>query len=97
VVQDLRLNGHPEKRLPNTLSIGFRNMEAAALLNELIIANISTSAGSACHAGETTISHVLAAMKVPLDYAAGTLRLSVGKMTTEVEIDQAIERMASVL
>ena len=95
--QDLRLNGHPEKRLPNTLSIGFRNMEAAALLNELIIANISTSAGSACHAGETTISHVLAAMKVPLDYAAGTLRLSVGKMTTEVEIDQAIERMASVL
>lgn len=97
VEKDLRLNGHPEKRLPNTLSIGFRNTEASTLLNELIIANISASAGSACHAGETTISHVLAAMKVPLDYAMGTLRLSVGKMTTEVEIDQTIERMSKLL
>jgi len=95
--KDIRLNGHPKKRLPNTLSIGFRNREAPTLLNELIIADISASAGSACHAGETTISHVLAAMKVPFDYAAGTLRLSMGKMTTEAEIDQVIERMAKLL
>lgn len=95
--KDLRLNGHPEKRLPNTLSIGFRNSEASALLNDLTIAGISASAGSACHAGETTLSPVLAAMKVPLDYAAGTLRLSVGRMTTEGEIDEVLSRMAELL
>jgi len=90
-VADVRVNGHPVKRLPNTLSIGFRNMEASSLLNELIIADISASAGSACHAGHATISHVLAAMHVPLDYAMGTLRLSVGKMTAHTEIEKAIE------
>ena len=90
-IKNIRLNGHPEKRLPNTLSIGFRNIEASSLLNELIIADIAVSAGSACHAGSTTISHVLAAMNVPMEFARGTLRLSTGIMTTEGEIDRAIE------
>jgi len=90
-VKDIRLNGHPEQRLPNTLSIGFPNIEASALLNKLIMAGIAVSAGSACHAGSTTISHVLAAMNVPVAYARGTLRLSTGKMTTVEEIDKAVE------
>jgi len=88
---NIRFNGHPEKCLPNTLSIGFRNIEASSLLNELIIADIAVSAGSACHAGSTTISHVLAAMNVPMEFARGTLRLSTGIMTTEEEIDRVIE------
>jgi cysteine desulfurase len=91
------LNGHPEKRLPNTLSIGFQGMEASTLLNDLIMADIAVSAGSACHAGSTTISHVLEAMKVPPEYAVGTLRLSVGKMTTEDEIDRAIAELAKAV
>ena len=90
-IKNIRLNGHPEKRLPNTLSIGFRDIEASSLLNELIIADIAVSAGSACHAGSTTISHVLAAMNVPMEFARGTLRLSTGIMTTEEEIDRVIE------
>ena len=90
-IKNIRLNGHPEKRLPNTLSIGFRNIEASSLLNELIIADIAVSAGSACHAGSTTISHVLAAMNVPMEFARGTLRLSTGIMTTEEEIDRVIK------
>lgn len=90
-IKDIRLNGNPDSRLPNTLSVGFGSMDASTLLNDLIISNISASAGSACHAGATTISHVLAAMDVPLEYARGTLRLSVGKMTTAEEIDQAVE------
>ena len=93
-VKDMRLNGHPEKRLPNTLSIGFPNVEASSLLNELIMADIAVSAGSACHAGSTTISHVLAAMNVPVEYARGTLRLSTGKMTTAGEIDKVIEAIS---
>lgn len=90
-IKNIRLNGHPEKRLPNTLSIGFRDIEASSLLNELIIADIAVSAGSACHAGSTTISHVLAAMNVPMEFARGTLRLSTGIMTTEGEIDRVIK------
>jgi len=90
-IKNIRLNGHPEKRLPNTLSIGFRDIEASSLLNELIIADIAVSAGSACHAGSTTISHVLAAMNVPMEFARGTLRLSTGIMTTEEEIDRVIK------
>ena len=96
-IASVRLNGHPEKRLPNTLSIGFKGMEASALLNDLIMADIAASAGSACHAGSTTVSHVLEAMKVPLEYAVGTLRLSVGKMTTEEDIDRAIAELAKAV
>jgi len=90
-IRDIRLNGHPELRLPNTLSIGFRHVEAPTLLNELIMAGISASAGSACHADRTTVSHVLEAMHVPPEYALGTLRLSVGRMTTPDEIDRAVQ------
>jgi cysteine desulfurase len=96
-ITGVRLNGHPEKRLPNTLNIGFKGLEASALLNDLIMADIAASAGSACHAGSTTISHVLEAMKVPLEYAMGTLRLSVGKMTTEDEIDRAVTELTKAV
>jgi len=85
---DIRLNGHPEKSIPNTLSLGFPNIDATFLLSEMT--DVAASAGSACHAGSSSISGVLGAMGVPQKYAMGTLRLSVGKMTTEDEIDRAI-------
>ena len=94
---DIRLNGHPRMRLPNTLSVGFRYVEAPDLLNELILAGISASAGSTCHGDKTTMSHVLDAMHVPLEYAVGTLRLSVGRMTTSDEIDRAVQILAEVV
>lgn len=83
-----KLNGHPTKRLPNTLSISFANIEA----NEIIanIPDVAVSAGAACHSDTVNVSHVLRAMNVPLEYAMGTLRFSCGKMTTENEIDKAI-------
>jgi len=96
-IANVRLNGHPAKRLPNTLSIGFKRLEASSLLNDLIMADIAASAGSACHAGSTTISHVLEAMKVPTEYAVGTLRLSVGKMTTEDEIDRTVAELTKAV
>jgi cysteine desulfurase NifS len=85
----IRLNGHPEKRLPNTLNVGFANLEANTLLSRM--EGLAVSAGSACHSGSVEVSPVLAAMKVPLEYAMGSIRFSTGKMTTEEEIDQAIE------
>jgi len=86
----LRLNGHPDKRLPNTLSLSFRSIEANTLLSE-IGKQVAASAGAACHADHVDVSTVLQAMQVPLEYAMGTVRFSVGKMTTAEEIDRAVE------
>jgi len=89
-IDDVRSNGDLENGLPNTLSLSFRGVEANLLLDR-IGGQVAASAGAACHAGQVTISTVLQAMGVPTEYAMGTLRLSVGKMTTEDEIDAAVE------
>ena len=81
------VHGHPEKRLPNTLSIGFPGIEANTLLSSAD--GVAASAGAACHADQVTVSGVLQAMKVPIDVAMGTIRLSTGRYTTEEEVRQA--------
>ncbi len=79
------VNGHPSLRLPNTLSISFPDLTAAAIIQRMPL--VAVSAGAACHGdGGVTISHVLKAMGVPERVALGTLRLSVGRMTTEQDI-----------
>jgi cysteine desulfurase len=86
---DVRLNGHPDRRLPNTLSLSFKNLEAQAIL-EVIGLDVAASAGAACHSDRVEVSHVLRAMGVELDWAKGTLRLSTGRMTSSEEIERAI-------
>jgi len=95
-LKDIRFNGHPENRLPNTLSIGFKGIDADILLNE-IKDYVALSAGAACHSGTTQISHVLKAMNVPLELARGTIRFSVGRMTTEKEIDSVIKIISDAI
>lgn len=90
------LNGHPELRLPNTLSLAFFRVEANTLLSE-ISDRVAASAGAACHADQIDLSHVLEAMQVPIDYAMGTVRFSVGRHTTEAEIDQAVQVLTGAL
>ena len=85
----VKLNGHPEKRLPNTLSLSFRNIEANTLL--LSMEEVAASAGAACHADNIEVSTVLTAMKVPIDYAMGTVRFSTGRYSTKDEILRASE------
>jgi cysteine desulfurase len=87
---DQRLNGHSVKRLPNTLNLSFKGVEANRILEEIGL-EVAASAGAACHSDTVEISHVLEAMGVPLEWAKGTLRFSVGRMTTAEEIDKAIE------
>jgi cysteine desulfurase len=82
----IKLNGHPEKRLPNTLSVSFRNIEANRLLAE--IDRVAASAGAACHSDTLKVSPVLQAMEVELQYAMGTVRFSTGKMTTPEEVKE---------
>ena len=91
---DIRINGHPEKRLPNTTSVSFRGMEADRILANL--PTVAASAGAACHSDQVEVSHVLEAMNVPEEYAMGTLRLTVGRYTTEDEIDRAIAEITEV-
>jgi cysteine desulfurase len=86
----VRLNGHPEKRLPNTLSLSFLELEANRILEEIGL-EVAASAGAACHSDTVEVSHVLEAMRVPLNWAKGTLRLTVGRMTTEADIHKAVE------
>lgn len=85
----IKLNGHPELRLANTLNISFPNVEANILLNELELKGIAASAGAACHTDSVDVSPVLTAIKLNTDYAMGTIRFSVGKSTTEDEIQRA--------
>jgi cysteine desulfurase len=92
----IKLNGHPQKRLPNTLSISFYNLEANRLL-DAIGSEVAASAGAACHSDAVQISDVLKAMAVPLDWAKGTLRLTTGKMTTGKEIDSAVRAICAAV
>ena len=92
---DVRVNGHPEQRLPNTSSVSFRGLEADRVLANL--ASVAASAGAACHSDRVEISHVLTAMNVPTEYAMGTLRFSVGRFTTGEEIDRALAEINGVV
>jgi len=85
---DWQVNGHPEHHLPNTLSISFRNIEANTLLSD-IQEKVAASAGAACHAESVELSPVLEAMQIPEIFAMGTIRLSVGRMTTEADVEEA--------
>ena len=87
--RDMKTNGHPEKRLPNTSSVSFPSMEADTVLSAMQL--VAASAGAACHSDRVEVSSVLQAMRVPLEYAMGTLRFSTGRYTTTEEIDRAVE------
>jgi len=91
---DLRLNGHPDRRLPNTLSVAFPGHRGEEILKAL--PRLCASTGAACHDRSVTISHVLAAMGVPPEVAQGTIRLSLGRMTTLDDIEEALELFSSL-
>ncbi len=88
---DARVNGDPQHRLPNTLSISFPGLEANTLISELD--DLAVSAGAACHSEGVDLSPVLTAMKIPESIAMGTLRISPGRFTTPEEIETAASRI----
>ncbi len=92
-IADVRVNGHPEQRLPNTLSISIRGVNADQLL-AAIEPLVAASAGAACHSGQVRVSHVLEAMNVPEEWARGAIRLSTGRSTTTEEGHAATEAIA---
>ncbi len=91
----LKLNGHPQKRLPNTLSLSFAGIEANVLLDELD--QVAASAGAACHSDSIDVSPTLTAMKVPEHFAMGTIRFSTGRFTSGEEIDRVIDMVSQAV
>ena len=89
-VPDVRLNGHPTERLPGTANICYRNVESESIVLALDLKGIAVSAGSACTAGSVEPSHVLVAMGVPLDWAMGAVRSSLGRSTTAEDVDYVV-------
>ena len=88
--ENVRTNGpaDPASRLPNTLSVGLRNIHSGELL-KAVSNQVAASAGLACHASGGGVSEVLKCLHVPDEFARGTLRLSVGPGTSLEDIDRA--------
>jgi cysteine desulfurase len=90
---EIVLNGHPTRRLPNTLNVSFRGRNGREFL--AAVPEIAASTGSACHAGSVQISPVLVAMGVELETAWGAVRFSLGRKTTSAEIESVIDLLAA--
>jgi cysteine desulfurase len=96
-VPEVRLNGHPTERLPGTANLGYRGVESESIVLGLDLKGIGVSAGSACTSGSVEPSYVLVAMGVPLDWAMGAVRHSLGRSTTAEDIDYVIESVEPIV
>jgi cysteine desulfurase len=88
------LNGHPERRLPNTVNVSFPGLVGGEVLEKL--KGVAASTGSACHAGSVHISPVLAGMGISEPVGLGAIRFSLGRTTTQEEIDQVVAALAAI-
>ncbi|MFQ5860373.1 MAG: cysteine desulfurase family protein [Dehalococcoidia bacterium] len=91
------LNGHPTQRLPNNVNFSFEHVEGEPVLLGLDMAGIAASSGSACTSGSLEPSHVLLALGQPADLARGALRLTLGRDTTQEEIDYTLSVLTELL
>jgi cysteine desulfurase len=87
----IRVNGHPTDRLPNNLHVCIEGIDGEPLILLLDAEGVAASQGSACSSGAAEPSYVLAALGVPSEVARGTLRLTLGRNTTEAEVDRAAD------
>ena len=96
-VPEARLNGHPTERLPGTANISYRGVESESVVLGLDLKGIGVSAGSACTSGNVEPSYVLVAMGVPLEWAMGAVRHSLGRSTTAEDIDYVVESVEPIV
>ena len=96
-IDRLHYNGHPDHCAPGTLNVSFESVEGESLILRLDMEGICVSTGSACTSGSMEPSHVLAALGLPPRLAQGTVRFSLGRNTTEQEIDTVISKLPNVI
>lgn len=90
-IGDIKLNGHPVRRVPGHLNLSFLNLEAESLLLAMDMEGIGASSGSACAAGAIAPSHVLTAMQLPPEVIQGSVRMTLGRGNTAGDIDYVVE------
>ena len=96
-IDDSYLNGHPSSRLPNNVNLGFKYVEGESIVLDLDAMGIGTSTGSACSSKSLEPSHVLLAIGLSPQDAHGSLRISLGRFTTEEEIEYFLEQIPLVI
>ncbi len=96
-VPDAVVNGNRQTRTPQTSNISFLGAEGEALLMAFDLEGIAVSTGAACHSGEATASHVLTAMRLPKERIQGAIRFSLGKRTSEEEIESVLSVLPALV
>jgi len=96
-IPKVRLNGHPERRVKSTLNYSFLGLEAEAVLLALATKEIYVSTGSACSAESEEVSHVLTAIGLKPEIARSTVRMSLGRFTTDADIDIALKELPDII
>lgn len=96
-IPNVKVNGHKEKRLPNTSNISFEFIEGESILLMLDEKGVAVSSGSACTSGSLSPSHVLRAMGVPFTYVQGSIRFSLSRYNTEEEIDYVVKELPPIV
>ncbi len=93
----VKLNGHPEKRLPNNVNFSIKYIEGESILLMLDLNGIAASSGSACTSGSLDPSHVLLAMGLDHETAHGSLRMTLSEFTTEEEVDYVLDLLPKIV
>ncbi|MFH1710119.1 MAG: cysteine desulfurase NifS [bacterium] len=96
-IKDSRLNGHPTKRLSNNVNVSIKYIEGESMLLRLDMEGIAASTGSACSSGSLEPSHVLLSIGLPPEIAHSSLRLTLGKWTTQEEVDKVLEVLPKIV
>ncbi len=96
-IDDTYLNGHPSQRLPNNVNLGFKYIEGESIVLDLDMEGIGTSTGSACSSKSLDPSHVLLAIGLKPEEVHGSLRVSIGRFTTEEEVKYFLEKLPLII
>jgi len=96
-IESVRPNGHPEKRLPNTLNVGFKYLEGESIVLNLDLEGVAVSTGSACTSGSLEPSHVLTAMGVDPAETQGSIRFSLGRDNTRDDMDYVLQVLPPII
>lgn len=96
-ITDIHFNGHPEKRLPNNVNFCFDYIEGEAMALNLDLEGICASTGSACSSASLEPSHVLSAIGIAPEISHGSLRFTLGKWTTDGDIDRLLEVLPRIV
>ena len=96
-ISDVRLNGHPTERVPHNINLSVKGVVGEDVLLMLDAEGICASTGSACQSGSVEPSYVLSACGVPKQWAQGALRMTVGRETTDADIDAVLEKLPPIV